>query len=388
MRVALYTDYVYRREHGVLYGERAFALFVGAIAERVDQLSVIGRLTDQPGPTRYALPAKVRMEPLPHYQSLTHPGAVVASLLRSLQRMRRALQGVDVVWVLGPYPHAILLVLLALIRRQPVVLGVRQDWPEYVRTRRPGRRWLHLAADVLEWIWRRFARRLPVVAVGPELASRYAFAPSVLELAVSLVPEAALAAGRDERRSDGTLTALSVGRLDEEKNPLLLADILALLREHDDRWELSICGEGDLANALVARVEHLGIDQHAHLLGYVPMGDGLLDLYRRSHAFLHVSWTEGFPQVLVEAFACGLPVVATAVGGVPAGVGDAALLIPPGDAPAAAAALNRIGREPALRDRLSAAGRERARDQTLESQTQRVVDFLGEQVDRHRASRR
>ena len=45
-----------------------------------------------------------------------------------------------------------------------------------------------------------------------------------------------------------------------------------------------------------------------------------------------MSWTEGLPQVLFEAFAAGTPVVATAVGGVPEAVGDAALLIPPGDA--------------------------------------------------------
>src|SRR5262249_54859450 len=52
------------------------------------------------------------------------------------------------------------------------------------------------------------------------------------------------------------------------------------------------------------------------LLGYVPLDDGLLDVYRTSHVFLHVSWTEGLPQVLFEASAAGTPVVATDTGGV------------------------------------------------------------------------
>ena len=78
------------------------------------------------------------------------------------------------------------------------------------------------------------------------------------------------------------------------------------------------------------RLRELGVADHADLLGYVPIDGGLLDLYRSSHAFLHVSWTEGLPQTLFEAFASGLPVVATAVGGVPAAVGDAALLVEPG----------------------------------------------------------
>ena len=95
-----------------------------------------------------------------------------------------------------------------------------------------------------------------------------------------------------------------------------------------------------------------------------------------SHVLLHVSWTEGFPQVLVEAFASGLPVVATAVGGVPAGVGDAALLIPPGDPEAAADALERVAADRELRARLTDAGSERAAGLTLESQIADLVAFL------------
>ena len=57
----------------------------------------------------------------------------------------------------------------------------------------------------------------------------------------------------------------------------------------------------------------------------MPLRDGLLALYRSAHVLLHVSWTEGLPQVLFEAFAAGLPVVATDVGGVAEAAGDGAL---------------------------------------------------------------
>ena len=62
----------------------------------------------------------------------------------------------------------------------------------------------------------------------------------------------------------------------------------------------------------------------------MPVDDGLMDVYRTADVFLHVSWTEGLPQVLFEAWAAGVPVVATAVGGVPAAAGDAAVLIAAG----------------------------------------------------------
>ena len=172
------------------------------------------------------------------------------------------------------------------------------------------------------------------------------------------------------------LRVLSVGRLEQEKNPLLLADVIARLTAADPRWRLIVCGEGPLEEPLRRRLRELGAADHAELRGYVAPDRGLRDVYRSSHALLHVSWTEGLPQVLFEAFAARLPVVATAVGGVPAASGDAALLIEPGDAAAAVSALGQLAGEPRLRDRLVSAGVERVAAHTLESEAARVAAFL------------
>ena len=376
MKLAVYTDYVYRQAGGTTYAERAFALFVAALAPETEKLRLIGRLAPGDSDTRYALPPGIELAALPYYRSLADGPAALSSLGRSLRRAWRALDDIDVVWVLGPFPHAVLIAAVALCRRRAIVLGVRQDWPSYVRMRRPGRRWMHWSADLLEWVWRSLARRLPVVAVGPELSANYRRAPAVLDLVVSLVPAAELERAPVARDYDAELHILSVGRLDQEKNPLLLADVLALLHRHDHRWRLRVCGEGDLAEALEQRLAELGLAEQAELLGYVPIGDDLYELYRSSHAFLHVSWTEGFPQVLVEAFACGLPVVATDVGGVRAGVGSAALLVGPGDPQAAADALEQIARDRDLRARLTRAGRDRASGLTIEAQIERLAAFL------------
>ena len=152
--------------------------------------------------------------------------------------------------------------------------------------------------------------------------------------------------------------------------------MLARLREHDPRWKLVVCGDGPLDEDLDRRLGELGVSEHADLRGYVTMQDGLLDIYRSSHAFLHVSWTEGLPQIMFEAFAAGLPVVGTAVGGVPQGVGDAALLIPPGDAEAAADALQRLVSDAAVREDLIRKGLTRAHAHTTESECRRLADFL------------
>jgi glycosyltransferase involved in cell wall biosynthesis len=247
-----------------------------------------------------------------------------------------------------------------------------------VRSRHPNAPWVHVAADILELVFRSLARGLPVVVVGPDLAQRDAHARRLLELTVSLVP-AANVIGESEAlaRSAGPVReVLSVGRLDSEKNPLLLIDVIAALNESDPEWKLVIVGDGPLRAQIEARVEELALTDVVDVRGYVPIDGELPSLYASSDVFLHVSWTEGVPQVLFEAFAAGLPIVATDVGGVAQAVDGAALLIAPGDALAAAKALERVADDVSLRRRLIRQGLERVREHTLEAETRRLALFL------------
>ena len=77
---------------------------------------------------------------------------------------------------------------------------------------------------------------------------------------------------------------------------------LATLRRDDQRWRLVVCGDGPMAEDLAARVAELGLDGAVEMRGYVPFGPEMLALYRDADLLLHVSWTEGVPQVLFEAF--------------------------------------------------------------------------------------
>ena len=377
MRLVVYTDYVYRQADGAVYAELAFALFVARLG--VERLTIVGRLDPRPGRSHYRLPDGVEFVPLPHYTSVLDLRSSLPAMARSVGRFWRVLGRVDGAWLLGPNLLSMSFAVLAALRGRRVALGVRQDTRSYVRTRHPTRRWFHVAADAIEAVHRLMARRWPIVVVGPEIARGYPNAPRLLPIAVSLVGEADLVAPEDALRRDydgESLVALSVGRIEREKNPLLLADVLARLRERDPRWRLVVCGEGPMEDELRERLVELGVAEHADLRGYVPIDGELPELYRSSHALLHVSWTEGVPQVLFEAFAAGLPVVATAVGGVAATAGDAALLVPPGEADPPADALARVGAEPELRRRLVESGAARVREHTTEAETRRVTDFL------------
>ena len=361
-----------------MYADRAFALFLAALREHVTSLKLVGRLSPPGGAARYPVGEGVELVALPYYENLAHVRDAGPALLGSLRAFWGSLGTVDCVWLLGPHPLALAFAALALARGKQVRLGVRQDFPAYVRSRHPNRRAMWVAAWLLEVMYRGLAKLVPVVAVGPELAAKYARSKRVLELTVSLIhdddviePDTAL-----QRDYDGALRILAVGRLEEEKNPLLLADVLAELNREDARWSLIICGEGRLQDALEARLDEHGERASAELRGYVPFGEPLTTLYRSSHVLLHTSWTEGMPAVLPEAFAAGLPAVAADVGGISRAVGGAAILVPPGSPEAAATAVRSIAADPALRERLVREAHAFATAHTIETETRRVADFL------------
>jgi glycosyltransferase involved in cell wall biosynthesis len=111
---------------------------------------------------------------------------------------------------------------------------------------------------------------------------------------------------------------------------------------------------------LAERVRELGLEGQARLLGFVTIPE-LAHLYRRARLLAFPSLFEGFGLPLVEAMALGCPVAAADATCIPEVVGDAALLFDPCDPRSCAAVLRRCLEDVPLRERLRAAGRERAR---------------------------
>lgn len=106
----------------------------------------------------------------------------------------------------------------------------------------------------------------------------------------------------------------------------------------------------------------------------------LRELYRNCALFVYPSHFEGFGLPPLEAMACGAPVVAARGGAIPDTLGDAALLVPPGDADALRAAIMRVLSDGALASELSARGRERARLFRWEGSAERMTALLRQAV--------
>jgi glycosyltransferase involved in cell wall biosynthesis len=381
-RLAIFCDFSYRLDEGTLTAELPFALFLRALAPYFAKVIVAGRLDVSAPRFPYEMPG-VELAPLPYYRSGAHLAAVLRSLPRAMGRFWRLLDETDVVWVLGPNPpQAIAFALLGLLRRRRVVLGVRQQLPELVRHRHPGRPAVWWSASALDRCFRLLARVTDVVAVGRPLRRSYEKGRAVHELVVSLVEEQdLLPADNDQRRYDGPeLRMLSVGRADPEKNPLLLLEILRDAVEHDQRWRLDICGDGLVLDELSQRAGEMGLSDRVTLHGHVAFGSELWAHYRAAHALVHVSMTEGAPQVLIEAFAARLPVVATAVGAVEDVLHGRGLLVQPRDAAGTAGALQRMIDDAHLRAGCVDAGAAYAAAHTREIEVAKLAQFLDGQA--------
>jgi len=175
-----------------------------------------------------------------------------------------------------------------------------------------------------------------------------------------------------------------VGRLTGVKNPALLLEAVPYVLERVPDAHFVLVGDGELRTEIERQIAERGLAGQVHLLGWQR---DMPAVYADLEALVLTSLNEGTPVTAIEALAAGVPVVATAVGGVVDVVrdGQSGLLVPPSDAPALAAsiadllvspergqALARAGQ----RDVLARYGRERMIAE-MESLYQALLDEKG-----------
>ncbi len=159
--------------------------------------------------------------------------------------------------------------------------------------------------------------------------------------------------------SDDDGLIVSVARLEPQKNPLRLIEAFARGLGAGAHWRLLIAGDGSLRRSAAEHAARIGIGARVHFLGVradVPEVLAACDVFA-----LAADW-EGSPMAVIEAMASGLPVVATAVGGVPELVEHcvSGLLVKPGDAAGLAESLAALARDRERRTGFGRCARERA----------------------------
>jgi glycosyltransferase involved in cell wall biosynthesis len=178
----------------------------------------------------------------------------------------------------------------------------------------------------------------------------------------------------------------AVGRLSAEKGfDLLIRAVGQLVSEGLDVG-LLIAGEGEERAQLQARIGELGLGDRVRLLGYCS---DTRTLYQSLDAYVLSSLREGLPNVLLEAMALQVPVVATRIAGVPRLVVDGlnGLLVEPGHIAGLAAAVRRIAADSDLRARLACAGRATIEEgYSFAVRMQKIRRMYDDLCDRHESA--
>jgi glycosyltransferase involved in cell wall biosynthesis len=229
-------------------------------------------------------------------------------------------------------------------RRLLVLVEAHGDWLEalghYVALpawARPAlRRWTAFVlrrADLLRAVSDFTAERMRA-ASGRSDQPLFVF-PTYTDVELFLAPPAGT-----EGRAAADPVVLFAGGLIPVKGLVVLLDAFAELRRRGARASLRLAGEGPLRPGLVDRARALGIEDRVHLLGALSQ-ERLRDEMRAARVLVLPSLSEGLGRVVVEAMACGIPVVASRTGGLRELVrdGETGFLVEPGDAAALAGRL-------------------------------------------------
>lgn len=170
---------------------------------------------------------------------------------------------------------------------------------------------------------------------------------------------------------------VSVARFEPPKDHATLLEALAGLRE--EKWELVLVGDGPQQGRIQRTAARLGIEDRVAFLGYVPDPAPVLS---QAQLFVLATRSEAFPRSILEAMRAGLPVVASAVGGVPEAVaeGVSGLLVRPSDASALRIAIASLLRDADLRMTMGRQGRcmyeKRFRFERMADETADLYDTL------------
>lgn len=174
-------------------------------------------------------------------------------------------------------------------------------------------------------------------------------------------PEMSVSPSNSAATGDDRLRMLFVGILSEAKGVMVLIETCANLAARGVQFELEMMGQwgnDEFAARVGQRINDLNLSSHVRFLGLL-IGDDKFAAYRRADVFCLPTFFETFGLVLVEAMACGLPVVSTRCGGIPSVVdeGKTGFLVEPHDPGAVADQLARLAHDPHLRKRMGRAGR-------------------------------
>jgi glycosyltransferase involved in cell wall biosynthesis len=156
---------------------------------------------------------------------------------------------------------------------------------------------------------------------------------------------------KNQSKKNGKFTFIAVGRLEEEKGLKYLIEAAAKLRESRNDFQVQIIGGGSLHDNLEKQINNFNLNDTVFLLGRRSPKE-LKILYAKANVFVLSSLWEEMPLTLLEAWAAGLPTIATKVGSIPHIAQNISILITPANSMELSSIMDKIANDSGLQKRL------------------------------------
>lgn len=218
-------------------------------------------------------------------------------------------------------------------------------------------------SHITEDLRRTFAKAAAVHCVSQHIldeARQYGLDPAKARVIRPAVDTRDFTPTPRSRRASGRVRMVTTGALIWRKGIEYLLMALRMLLDRGVDAELVVIGDGKERSRAEFTARDLGVVQHVEMLGRKPPGEVLAEL-RRADVFVLSSLSEGISNAVLEAMACGVPVVTTDCGGMLEAIQPErdGMVVPVRDPKAMADAIETLARDGDLRRRIGAAGRER-----------------------------
>ena len=201
------------------------------------------------------------------------------------------------------FPHGLLAVLIGKLRRIPAAVCIIGN-PGYKKIRKGLRKFLMYST----------LKRATAVTVTGTKAKQVLIDNAVSEDKIYILPNSFDCDIFSPRTVPKKYDMLSLSYLGEEKRLDNFLRIVDLLRKTRPTIKAAIAGKGPQKEKLELMAKQMSLDKNVEFLGYVEDSAGC---FNRSQLFVLTSMTEGLPRTLIEAMACGVPVIASNVGDIP-----------------------------------------------------------------------
>ena len=207
----------------------------------------------------------------------------------------------DVIIGFDVYPHTINAFLCGAILRKPVISSIRGEVESSIRPKNK------LIVGLIFCIW----KKCRYVLVTGSKVKEYLINKGLDKNKVVVLPNSIDTARFYPKRLKKKYDIISIGRISREKRLDIMLKIVHEIKKINKNIKVGIVGEGPEENKLKELCSELNLNKNVEFLG---LKNNTEDYFNQARIYILTSETEGLPQAMLEAMACGLPVVAPDIG--------------------------------------------------------------------------